>query len=131
MSGEPLRIVFLGTPDFAVPTLQALLASRHRVVAVITQPDRPRGRGQKVVDGPVKACARAARLPVLQPSRLKAPAPILPGTRMPAFWPDYPKSFYPQMEGSAENQIRAIRDHLLTLRGGPSPRRPSGAQLTN
>jgi hypothetical protein len=41
---------------------------------------------------------------------------------MPSFWPDYPKSFYPQFGGSAEVQIRAIRDHLLTLRGGPSPK---------
>ncbi len=61
---------------------------------------------------------------------LKAPAPILPGTRMPAFWPDYPKSFYKEMDGSAERQILAIRDHLLTFRGGPSPKRPS-AQVTN
>jgi mono/diheme cytochrome c family protein len=55
---------------------------------------------------------------------LKAPARIQPGTRMPAFWPEYPKSYYPHLNGSAEEQIRAIRDHLLTLRGGPSPRRP-------
>jgi mono/diheme cytochrome c family protein len=53
---------------------------------------------------------------------LKKPSDILPGTRMPAFWPDYPKSFYPQLGGDAEAQIRAIRDHLLTFRGGPSPR---------
>ena len=52
---------------------------------------------------------------------LKKPSDILPGTRMPAFWPDYPKSFYPQLGGDAEAQIRAIRDHLLTFRGGPSP----------
>jgi len=56
---------------------------------------------------------------------LKNPAVILPGTRMPAFWPEYPKSYYPQMGGSAEEQIRAIRDHLLTLRGGPSPKTPN------
>jgi hypothetical protein len=61
---------------------------------------------------------------------LKAPAPILPGTRMPAFWPDYPKSFYQQMGGSAERQILAVRDHLLTFKGGPSPKRPT-AQVTN
>ena len=53
---------------------------------------------------------------------LKKPSDILPGTRMPAFWPDYPKSYYPEMNGSAEAQIRAIRDHLLTFRGGPSPK---------
>lgn len=73
VSATPLRVVFLGTPDFAVPTLQALLASRHHVVGVITQPDRPRGRGQKVVEGAVKACAVAAGLPVLQPPTLKTP----------------------------------------------------------
>jgi mono/diheme cytochrome c family protein len=61
---------------------------------------------------------------------LKAPATIVPGTRMPAFWPDYPKSFYPHFGGSAETQIQAIRDHLLTLRGGPSPR-PSVTQTAN
>ena len=66
-----LRIVFFGTPDFAVPTLDALRESRHAVIAVVTQPDRPRGRGQRIVDGPVKARAIAAGLPVLQPDRLK------------------------------------------------------------
>jgi methionyl-tRNA formyltransferase len=68
-----LRIVFFGTPAFAVPTLDALLASRHDVVGVVTQPDRPRGRGQKVVDAPVKARAVAAGVDVLQPDRLKDP----------------------------------------------------------
>jgi mono/diheme cytochrome c family protein len=59
---------------------------------------------------------------------LRKPSDILPGTRMPAFWPDYPKSYYPQMNGDAETQIRAIRDHLLTFRGGPSPK--TGAAKT-
>ena len=53
---------------------------------------------------------------------LKKPSDILPGTRMPAFWSDYPKSFYPQLGGDAEAQIRAIRDHLMTFKGGPSPK---------
>ena len=52
---------------------------------------------------------------------LKDPAAILPGTRMPAFWPAYPKSDYPHMGGSAEAQIPAIRDYLMTFKGGPSP----------
>lgn len=56
---------------------------------------------------------------------LKAPAKIQPGTRMPSFWPDFPKSYYPQFDGNAEMQIRSIRDHLLTLKGGPSPKRPT------
>jgi methionyl-tRNA formyltransferase len=72
-AGEALRIVFLGTPQFAVPTLEALLSSRHTVCGVVTQPDRPRGRGQHVSHGPVKALALARQLPVLQPDRLKEP----------------------------------------------------------
>lgn len=54
---------------------------------------------------------------------LRDPSAILPGTRMPSFWPDYPKSFYPPLERDGARQVRAIRDHLLTLRGGPSPSR--------
>jgi methionyl-tRNA formyltransferase len=67
----PLRVAFFGTPAFAVPTLEALLASRHSVVVVVTQPDRPRGRGQRTTDAPVKTVATAAHLPVLQPSTMK------------------------------------------------------------
>ena len=74
VASGPLRIVFFGTPEFAVPTLDALLGSRHPVVGVVTQPDRPRGRGQKISAAPVKARALAAGLPVLQPERLKDPA---------------------------------------------------------
>lgn len=68
-----LRIVFFGTPDFAVPSLDALLRSRHQVVGVVTQPDRPRGRGQKTTDAPIKARALEAGIPVIQPERLKEP----------------------------------------------------------
>jgi methionyl-tRNA formyltransferase len=71
--GEPLRIVFFGTPAFAVPTLQHLLASRHTVCGVVTQPDKPRGRGQKVTDAPVKAVALERGLPLMQPASLRAP----------------------------------------------------------
>ena len=66
-------IAFFGTPQFAVPTLEALIASRHRVALVVTQPDRRRGRGQKVKDAPVKAAARAHDIPVYQPERLRDP----------------------------------------------------------
>ena len=69
-----LRIVFFGTPEFAVPTLDALLHSQHDVVGVVTQPDRPRGRGYEVTDAPVKLRAAAAGRPLLQPERLKDPA---------------------------------------------------------
>ena len=69
-----LRVVFFGTPDFAVPTLEALFQSRHIVAGVVTQPDRPRGRGHKTTDAPVKALAAASAVPVLQPPRLRDPA---------------------------------------------------------
>jgi len=71
--GQPLRVVFFGTPHFAVPTLQRLVASRHSVCGVVTQPDRPRGRGQKVSDSPVKAVALEHGIPVFQPDRLRVP----------------------------------------------------------
>ena len=69
-SAAALRVVFFGTPDFAVPTLEALLRSRHVVAAVVTQPDRPRGRGHQVLDAPVKTLAVSAGVPILQPQRL-------------------------------------------------------------
>jgi methionyl-tRNA formyltransferase len=69
-----LRVVFFGTPEFAVPTLDGLLASRHAVVGVVTRVDRPRGRGQKTTASVIKQRALAAGLPVLQPERLSDPA---------------------------------------------------------
>jgi len=68
---QALRVVYAGTPEFAVPALQALLDSRHAVVAVYTQPDRPAGRGRKLRPSPVKALAQTHDLPVEQPARLK------------------------------------------------------------
>ncbi|MBK5297745.1 MAG: methionyl-tRNA formyltransferase [Vicinamibacteria bacterium] len=67
----PLRVVFFGTPDFAVPTLDGLLASRHRVVGVVTQPDRPSGRGHQVTASPVKSLALERGVPVLQPEKMR------------------------------------------------------------
>ena len=66
----PVRVAFFGTPGFAVPTLQHLVDSPHAVVGVITQPDKPRGRGQQITVGPVKALAVSLGLPVFQPERL-------------------------------------------------------------
>jgi methionyl-tRNA formyltransferase len=66
-----LRVVFFGTPSFAVPTLQRLVESPHTVAGVVTQPDRPRGRGQQVVAEAVPHFARARGLAVLQPDRLR------------------------------------------------------------
>lgn len=66
-----LRIVFMGTPDFAVPSLQALLQSEHQVVGVFTQPDRPKGRGGKVQMSPVKVLSLEHQIPVFQPLKIR------------------------------------------------------------
>jgi len=66
----PLRIVFFGTPAFAVPSLLALTTAARNVAAVVTQPDRPRGRGQKVSAAPVKEAALRLGIPVFQPERV-------------------------------------------------------------
>jgi methionyl-tRNA formyltransferase len=66
-----LRIVFMGTPDFAVPSLQALIDSPHEVAAVVCQPDRQRGRGKVLSPPPVKVLARTHNLPVLQPESVR------------------------------------------------------------
>lgn len=70
MTAKP-RVVFAGTPEFAVPSLQALLADGWPVVGVLTQPDRPAGRGRRLVPGPVKRAALSGGLPVLQPVGLR------------------------------------------------------------
>jgi len=66
-----MRIVFMGTPDFAVPSLQALIDSDHEVVGVFTQPDRPKGRGNKLTPSPVKVLAQAHNIPVYQPLKIR------------------------------------------------------------
>ena len=68
-----MRVVFMGTPAFAVPSLEALANSDHEVVGVVTQPDRPKGRGQAVVSCPVKELALSKGLPVRQPDKIKSP----------------------------------------------------------
>ena len=71
-----MDLVFLGTPQFAVPTLEALIAAGHNVKAVYTQPDRPSGRGQELAQSAVKKAALAHGLPVLQPERIRRPEEI-------------------------------------------------------
>jgi methionyl-tRNA formyltransferase len=68
-----LRIVFFGTPEFAIPSLRALLAGADEVVGVVCQPDRPAGRGQRLAVPPVKQLAQQSRVPLLQPDKLRAP----------------------------------------------------------
>ena len=66
-----MNIVFMGTPDFAVGALEAIIEAGHRVVAVVTQPDKPKGRGKEIQMTPVKECAVAHGIPVFQPVRVK------------------------------------------------------------
>jgi methionyl-tRNA formyltransferase len=69
---ENLRVIFMGTPEFAVASLEILLQNKINVVAVITAPDKPQGRGQKISVSPVKECALKYNVPVLQPTNLKS-----------------------------------------------------------
>lgn len=71
MSTQPLRIIFMGTPDFAAATLQALIDGPDEVVAVVTQPDRAKGRGKKLTPPPAKIVAEKGNIPVLQPTKIK------------------------------------------------------------
>lgn len=68
-----MKIVFMGTPDFAVGALDALIEAGHQVAAVVTQPDKPKGRGKEVQMTPVKACALTHGIPVFQPVKIKEP----------------------------------------------------------
>jgi methionyl-tRNA formyltransferase len=88
MSAETrLRVVFMGTPDFAVPTLTALVGHpAFTLVAVVTQPDKPRGRGKKLAPSPVKAAALERNIPVLQPVRAREPETV---ARLTELAPDY------------------------------------------
>jgi methionyl-tRNA formyltransferase len=71
LSRQPLRVVFFGTPEFAVPTLKRLIESGDQVVAVVSQPDRPRGRGHQVMTTATKALALERGVPILQPPRIR------------------------------------------------------------
>jgi methionyl-tRNA formyltransferase len=80
-----MEVLFYGTPEFALPALEALL-EHHQVVAVVTQPDRPAGRGQRLTPSPVKERAQRAGIPILQPQRLRDPG-----------WPDRLRAFSPEV----------------------------------
>lgn len=71
-----MKIVFMGTPDFAVGALQAIIEAGHQVVAVVTQPDKPKGRGKEMQMTPVKVCAIAHGIPVFQPVKVKTPEAV-------------------------------------------------------
>lgn len=67
-----MRVVFLGTPDFGVPSLKALVEAGYEVAGVFTQPDKPKGRGNKMLPSPVKVCAQGFGIPVFQPVKIRA-----------------------------------------------------------
>lgn len=71
-----MKLVFMGTPDFAVGALEAIVAAGHEVAAVVTQPDKPKGRGKEMQMTPVKACALKHGIPVLQPKKVREPEEI-------------------------------------------------------
>ena len=71
-----MKAIFLGTPEFAVPTLDRMVGAGHEVVEVVTQPDRPRGRKQEMIPSPVKAAALRHGIPVFQPERIRRPEPV-------------------------------------------------------
>ncbi|MBQ2033942.1 MAG: methionyl-tRNA formyltransferase, partial [Alistipes sp.] len=73
MNGKDLRIVFMGTPEFAVASLKRLVEEGYNIVAVVTTPDKPAGRGQKIHESDVKVAARELGLPILQPEKLRDP----------------------------------------------------------
>ncbi len=73
-AANALKLVFCGTPEFAVPTLEALLAAHHQIALVVSQPDRPTGRDQQLTAPPVKQAALAAGLPVTQPEKIRSNA---------------------------------------------------------
>jgi methionyl-tRNA formyltransferase len=73
---QMLRLVFLGTPQFAVPTLERIVAAGHQVLTVVTQPDRPSGRGQRLATSPVKESAGRLGLPIFQPVRVRRPEAV-------------------------------------------------------
>ena len=66
-----MRVIFMGTPDFSVGTLEAIIEAGHEVVLVVTQPDKPKGRGNEIACSPVKECALAHGIEVFQPVRIK------------------------------------------------------------
>ena len=84
-----MRIVFMGTPDFAVPSLEALLAAGHEVCGVFTQPDKPKNRGRKLLPPPVKVTAQSHDIPVFQPTQLR--------------------------DGSALEELRALAPELIVV----------------
>ena len=79
-----MRIVFMGTPEYAAKSLEAILAAGHEVTLVVTQPDKPKGRSAELIASPVKECAMAHGIPVFQPVRIKRPEAVEELRKYPA-----------------------------------------------
>ena len=79
-----MKIVFMGTPEFAAGALEALIKAGHEIVAVVTQPDRPKGRSKELLAPPVKVCALEHGIPVMQPIKIKKPEAVAELKRYPA-----------------------------------------------
>lgn len=71
-----MKIIFMGTPDFAAGALKALIGAGHEILLAVTQPDRPRGRSKELIPPPVKVCAQEHGIPVFQPRRIKTPEAV-------------------------------------------------------
>ena len=71
-----MKIVYMGTPDFAVGPLEAMVEAGYEITAVVTQPDKPKGRSDKLIPSPVKECALRYGSPVLTPKKIKAPEAV-------------------------------------------------------
>ncbi len=79
-----MKIVFMGTPDFAAGALEALISAGHEITAVVTQPDKPKGRSKELIPPPVKLCALKHNIPVMQPGRIKTPEAVAELKQYPA-----------------------------------------------
>ena len=66
-----MKVIFMGTPDFAVPTLEKIIEAGHNVIAVVTQPDKPKNRGMQMQESPVKEVAKKHNIPVFQPEKVR------------------------------------------------------------
>jgi len=119
-----MRFLFMGTAAFACPTLQALVASEHEALAVVTQPDRPRGRGRQSAMTPVKCAALDLALPILQPARLRRSAVI---DELAAFQPEiivvvaYGNILPPAVLGLPPYGCVNLHASLLPKYRGPAP----------
>ena len=105
-----MRVVFMGTPEFAVAPLEHLILNKYRVAAVYTQPDKPAGRGRSLLPSPVKRAALARELPVVQPDNLKSQEVVAQEVKR-LFWEG--KKLKKMMNVHRFKQLRKGNDRLV------------------